>query len=114
MRTSESITFCYLRSQGIKLLRWRLGHSPRAWQLPFPNRVHHFYARNRTPGAPKRFESQHWPHLAFHCAVILLYDIIEIFRVADNDSGLMNLVVMLNRRGIRPTLIDGNFLRQPL
>ena len=43
--------------------------------------------------------------------MILLHEIIEIFRVADDDRGLVRLVVVLNRCRVAPTLIDGNFLR---
>ena len=58
MRTSEIITLCYLRSQGIELLCRRLGSSARGRQLPFANRVHHFYASNRTARRPKGLEAQ--------------------------------------------------------
>src|SRR5262245_36423411 len=114
MRTSESITFCYLRSQSIKLLCRSLGSAFSSCQLSLAQGMHDFYAGNRTAHRPKGLEAQHRPHLAFHRAVILLDDVIQIFRVADSDSGLVHLIVMLNRRRIRPTLIDGDFLGEPL
>ena len=46
--------------------------------------------------------------------MILLHDIIEVFGVADNDGGLVNLVVVFDRRRVAATLIDGDFLRQSL
>jgi len=42
MRMSKIITLCDLRSQGIELLRWSLGQSSGAEQLPLANRVHDF------------------------------------------------------------------------
>ncbi len=57
METSEIITFCYLRSQGIKLLRRRVERVPCSHQLPLANGMHDFDARNRTPGCPKRLEA---------------------------------------------------------
>src|SRR5262249_46398134 len=76
MGTSEIITFCYLRNQSIELLCWRLGHGAGGFQLSLANRVHDFNPCNRTAGRPKRFESHHRPHLAFHRPVILLNGLI--------------------------------------
>ena len=76
--------------------------------------MHDFNPGNRTPRRPKGLETQHGARPPFHCAMILLYNIIEIFRVADNNGCLMSLVVVLNRCRVAPTLIDGDFLRQSL
>ena len=114
MRTSEIITYCYLCSQGIKLFRWRLERIPRACQLPFTYGVHSFYSGDRTPGGPKGFEAKHGTRESFHGVMVLLYEVIEIFRVADNNGCLLSLVVVLNRCRVAPTLIDGDFLRQAL
>src|SRR5262245_35246737 len=114
MKTSLIFTFSDLRSQGIELLRWSLGHSSGAEQLPLANRVHHFYASDRTASRPKRLEAQHGTSKPFHCPMVLLHKIIEIRGVADSDSRLVNLVVARNSCGIRATLIDGDFLRQSL
>jgi len=46
--------------------------------------------------------------------MILLHDIIEIFRVADDNGGLVRLVVALDRRRVAAALIDSDLLRQPL
>jgi hypothetical protein len=43
--------------------------------------MHDFYAGNRAARRLKGLEAQHRPHLAFHRAMILLDDIIEIFAV---------------------------------
>jgi hypothetical protein len=55
MKTSEIITFDYLRSQSIELLGWSLGYGSGGFQLSFANRMYDFNARNRTAGRPKRF-----------------------------------------------------------
>jgi hypothetical protein len=87
---------------------------PRACQLPFANRVHDFNAHNRTPRRPERLEAEHRTRNPFHGSMILFHNIIEIFRMADNDGRLMSLVVVRNRRRVGPTLIDSDFLRQSL
>src|SRR5262249_2077304 len=47
IRTSEIITICYLRSQGIKQLGWRLRCNSSAGQLSLANGVHDFNTRDR-------------------------------------------------------------------
>ena len=83
-------------------------------QLPFANRMYHFYARDRTVGRPKRLETQHGTRDPFHGSLILLHDIIEILGVAEDDRGLVRLVVVRNRCRVAATPVDGDFLRQPL
>jgi hypothetical protein len=51
---------------------------------------------------------------AFHRTTVLFHDIIKILAMADHNGGLVSLVVARNRCRIRATLIDGNFLREPL
>jgi hypothetical protein len=96
------------------LLCRRLGSGACGRQLPFANRVHHFYASNRTASRPKGLEPEHGTREPFHGSMVLFYDIIEIFRVADDDRGPVRLVVVRNRCRIRATAVDGNLLRQPL
>ena len=76
--------------------------------------MHHFHAGDRTPGRPKRFETEHGTRQPFHGSMVLLYNIIEILALPDHDGRLVNLVVVRNRRRVAATLIDGNFLRQSL
>jgi hypothetical protein len=73
--------------------------------------VHDFYAGDRTPGRPKGLEPEHGTREAFHCAMILLYDIIEVFTAPNDNGGLVRVVVVRNRCRVAPTLIDGDFLR---
>ena len=76
--------------------------------------MHDFHTRYRTPGRPKGLEAQHRTREPFHCPMVLLHDIIEIFGVPNDNGSLVCLVVVLNRRRVGPTLIDGDFLRQSL
>src|SRR5262245_29838626 len=86
IRTSEIITICCLRSQRVELLGWRVGCGSGACQLSLANGVHDFNTHNCTPSRPKRFEAQPRPHLPFHCAVILLDDIVKIRALPDSDA----------------------------
>ena len=90
----QIITFCDLCSQGIELLCRRLWRVLCSQQLPFANGMHDFYAGDRTARRPKRLEAEHRTREPFHCSMILLHDIIEIFRVADDNGGLVRLVVV--------------------
>ena len=76
--------------------------------------MHDFHASDRTAGRLKGLEAEHRTCEPFHCSMILLHDVIEIFRVADKDGRLMSLAVVCDRCGVAATLIDRNFLRQPL
>src|SRR5215831_11793206 len=98
MRTSDSITYCYLCSQSVELLRWRLLRIFRRWQLSLANRMHDFYAGNRTAGRPERLEPEHGAREAFHCSMVLFYDVSQIFRAPDDNGSLRYLVVVRNRR----------------
>ena len=76
--------------------------------------MHHLYAGDRTARRPKGFEAEHGTCQPFHCPMILLHEVIEIFRVADDNGGLVRLVVALDRRRVAAALIDSDLLRQSL
>src|SRR5262245_5122496 len=114
MRTSEIITFCYLRSQRIELLRGCLRSGFSRCQLSLANGMHDFHPRNRTPRCPKRLKPQHGTSEPFHGAMILFDNIIEILGVSEEDGGLVPLVVALNCCRVAATLIDRDFLRHSL
>ena len=114
MGTSGFITLCYLRSQGLKLLRRCLGRVLWSRQLSFANGMHHFKAGNRTARRPKRLKAQHRVSEPFHGSMILLHHIIEILGVTDGNRGLVRLIVARDSRRVTATLIDSNFLREPL
>ena len=76
--------------------------------------MHSFYARNRTPRRPEGLEAEHGTRQPFHRPMVLLDNIIEVFTVPNDNGGLVHLVIVPNRCGIRTTLIDGDLLRQSL
>src|SRR5262245_13228855 len=100
MKTSQIITFCYLRSQRIELLcpRWTRGLC--RLQLPLADSVHDFHASERTAGRPNGLEPEHGPREPFHCSVVLLHDVIQIFGVPDNNGRLVQSVAALNGGGV--------------
>jgi len=114
MRTSEIITFCYLCSQGVELLCGRLGHSSTACQLPLTNGVYDFNPGNRTPSRPKRFEAQHRSHHPLHRCMILLCEVIEIFRLPNDDGRLVSTIVMGDRSRVAATLVNRDLFRYSL
>jgi hypothetical protein len=73
--------------------------------------MHDFHAGERTARRPKGLEPEHETREPFHRARILLYDIIEVFTVPNDNGGLVRLVVVRDRCRIRTTLVNGNFLR---
>jgi hypothetical protein len=114
MKTSRFITSCYLRSQGIELLCWSSGHGSGGLQLSLANGMHDFDPSDRTARRPERLEAQQRPSLAFHRAMVLFHDIVEILALPEGDGRLVSLVVPLDRGRVRATLIDGDLLREPL
>ena len=114
MKTSTILTFSDLCSQGIELLGGRLARVPCGRQLPFTYGVQRFYSGDRTPGGPKGFEAQHGTRESFHGAMVLLHEVIQIFRVADDNRRLVNLVVISDRGRVAATLINRDFLWQSL
>ena len=73
-----------------------------------------FYTSDHTPGRPKRLKAQHGTRQSFHRSMVLLHEIIQIFGVADDNGGLVRLVVALDRRRVAAALIDSDLLRQSL
>jgi len=59
-------------------------------------------------------EAEHETSDPFHGAMVLLHEVIEIFRVADDNRDLVHPLIGCNRRRVAATLIDRDFLRQSL
>ena len=76
--------------------------------------MHDFKTPDGTTRCPKRFEAEHGTRETFHCSMILLHNIIQILGVANDDSGLVCLVVVRDCCRIRATLIDSDFFWEPL
>jgi hypothetical protein len=82
--------------------------------LSLTNGVHHFPPRDRTPRRPKGFETEHRTREPFHGSMILLYKIIKILRLPNDDSSLVSSIVVLDGGGVAATLINGDLLGQSL
>jgi hypothetical protein len=46
--------------------------------------------------------------------MVLFNKVVEVLGVADENRSVVVAVVVLNGLGIRPTLVDGDLLREPL
>jgi len=51
-----------------------------------------FHAGERTARHPKGLDPEHGTRESFHRAMILLYDIIEVFTVPNDNGGLVRLL----------------------
>ena len=114
MRTSAIFTFGNLCSQSIELLCRRVCLVLRSEHLPLANRVHDFYPRDRTPRRPKGLEPQHRTCESLPRSMVLLHEVIYIFRVTDDNGGLVRLVEVLDRHRVAATLVNGDLLGQSL
>src|SRR5215813_12275989 len=114
MKTNKIITLCYLRSQGVELLCGRLRLCTAGLKLSFSNRMHDFNASDGTARSPERFEPEHRSHHTLYGPMILLHDIIEIFRLPNDNGYLVHSVVARDRRRVAPTLIDRDLLWKSL
>lgn len=83
-------------------------------QLAFANGMPDFNASDHTAGGPKRLEAQPRTHPPFHRSVILFNEVVEVLGVATEDGGVVVPVVVLNGLGIGATLVNRNFLWEPL
>jgi hypothetical protein len=114
MKASQLFTYYDLRSQGIKLLRWRLGPVRGGPPLSLANRRHHFNARNGATRCPQRFEAEPGTREAFARSRVLLHEGVEIFGVAHDNGRLVDLVIMGNRGRGAATLLNRNRLWAPV
>src|SRR5688572_1168863 len=55
-------------------------------QLPFTNPMHDCYAGDRTPRRPEGLEAEQGTREPFHRSMVLLHEVIEIFRVANDET----------------------------
>jgi hypothetical protein len=76
--------------------------------------MHDFNASEGTPRRPEGLEAEHGTRQPFHGSMILFHEVIEIFGVPDDNSRLVNLVVVRNCCRVGATLIDGDFLWESL
>ena len=102
---------CSLGSQRVELFRWRWTLLSCARQLSLADGMHDFNAGKRTPGRPKRLESSHRLHLAFHRPLILLDAMVERLALPDGEACLVDRIVVGNRYGVAATLTNRDLLR---
>jgi hypothetical protein len=114
MKASKFVTYWDLRSQSIKLLRWRVEPVLGGQQLSLANRMHDFHPGDHTARRPKRFASSHGTHEPLPCPMVLLYKVVEILALPDYDRCLVTLSVVGNRCCVTATLINRDLLRKPL
>ena len=57
-----------------------------AFHLSFADHVHNFDSRQDDAGAPEVLEAHHRPDDPLDCAVVLLYDVVQIFVLPDLDG----------------------------
>jgi hypothetical protein len=74
-------------------------------QLPLANPIEHFNARNRTARRPERFDTETHSYYPLDSYMILFHKSVEIFRVADDNRGLVHLVAVCDRYRIGSTPI---------
>ena len=111
-RVKSSLSVNY--AEGVELLHRRLGDVPHGYHLSLANCIHDFNPCNRIARGPEGVESQHGASDPFHRSVVLLYDIIKILRVTDNDRGLVCFVVACDRCRVAAALVNRDLLGESL
>ena len=76
--------------------------------MSLTNGMPDFPPHDRTARRPNRLKPQQRTSKPFHGSVVLLDEIIEIFGVPVHDGRLVNLIGVVNRCRVAPTLIDRN------
>jgi hypothetical protein len=74
-------------------------------QLPFLEHVHDLDPDQGVLGCGKRLEAEHGVGDPLDCAMVLLYEVVEIFHLPDDDGPVL-LVVALNGGFIGRTAIN--------
>ncbi len=82
--------------------------------MPFVNGAHDLNASQGTTGGPKGLKAQHRSDQLFHCSMILFHRIVQILALADDNPGMVDPAVSLNRSGVARTLINRDRLREPV
>ena len=103
-----------LRGQSVELFSRAKALLDSTCELPFVQHVHQFNANQGAARRVKGLEAQHWSGHAFHCAMVLLDYIIEIFHLPNDDRRAVLLIGAANGRSIGLAPINGNLLRDPM
>ena len=79
-------------------------------QLPFLDHVHEFDPNQRVLGCSKQLETEHGTRDPLHTSMVLLYDIVKVFDLADRNGSAILLVVTLDSGGIGVTAVNRDHL----
>ena len=82
--------------------------------LSFHDHVHQFDAGQKDPGTAKSLESQHGSRSSLDRPMVLLDQIIEVFRLADLDGRFTIGIDRFERGEIGAAFVDGHRLGRPI
>src|SRR5262245_14021186 len=75
-------------------------------QLPFLDHMHEFDPNQRVLGCRKRLATEHRPCDLLHASMVLLYDIVKVFDLADRDGSPVLFIVTLDGGFIGVTAVN--------
>jgi hypothetical protein len=82
--------------------------------MPFLDHVHQLDPNQRVLGCLKRLEPERGAGDPLYTSLVLFDHTIQIFRLTDDNTGAVCLVVALDSGSIRVTAINGDLLRAPM
>jgi hypothetical protein len=88
--------------------------SASTFHLPFDDHVHSLNAAQKDPDTAKSLESQHGPRSSLDRPMVLLDQIIEIFRLTDIDGRFTIRIDRFERGEIGAAFVDGHRLGRPI
>ena len=97
-----------LRGESVELFGRTAARLTASFELPFAQHVHQLNAGEGGLRGVERLESSHRPGHAFHGAMVLLHDVIEILDLADLDGRPVLLIISLDGRFVGRTSVNGD------
>ena len=113
MKGQQPLSVERLSGEGVKLFGRTAARLTSSCKLPFTQHVHELDAGEGGLRGVERLESSHRPGHAFHGAMVLLHDVIEILDLADLDGRPVLLIISLDGRFVGRTSVNGDFLWHP-
>src|SRR6202034_4824294 len=92
----------------------RRAQASRGLQLTFADHVHELNATKGHGGRPERLEPHHRSHLTLDRSMVLFDDVVEVLDLPELNLCVLLEVVARDRRGVGPTLVDGNLRRHTI
>lgn len=104
----------HLKSErkAVELLCCRHELASAAVQLPLLHHVHRLNCGNQLLRTPKRFEAHHWIRHSFDRPLVLLLNVVEVFRLAKFDVQPGVGIDAANGRSVGAAFVNGDFLGQ--